>query len=250
MINENLLLIRNYDPNIPKKEWIDFIVHKNLLGKPSRNWTKELINGVFFPRYVNGTYKDAWQDIKLFDHYNINSNIIKCILYYHTALADEFLYDFISQIVYEKYYSGQIHISSNDGYQFIQQTPDHFFNNPWSDYLKRRLSRGIMATLRDFGILVGKGTKKIGNYYMPLEAFVYISFLIKQKLQSGEKLLKHPDWNLFLLNTKLVERMFLEAHQHKYINYMAAGDIIRIEFPYENVKDLIHAVCKSTIKTT
>jgi len=242
MIEEMRLLIRAYNPDIPKEEWINNIIEDNLLGKNSRNWVREVIVGSFFPRFVNGKYPNAFAHIKILEKRDANFNIIKSLLYYHTALSDEFLYDFITLWLYERYFLGFSTVSAADVYNFIQSHSHEKFNKPWSDYVKRRLSRGVMATLRDFGILEGKGNKKIAHYHLPLETFVYIAFLIKQTVSSGEKLLKHSDWKLFLLNEKLTERMLLEAHQRKFLHYQAAGAVIRIEFPFQTVEELLHAI--------
>ena len=161
-------------------------------------------------------------------------------MYYHTAKSDLFLYDYITKSLYDRYFSGQQTVSANDVLNFILTMPPEKFNNPWSDYVQRRLSRGVMATLRDFGILEGKGKKKISNFYLPIEVFVYIAFLLKANVVSAEKILNHADWKLFLLNEITVERMFLEAHQRHYLEYNAAGKIIRINFQYENTMELVN----------
>jgi len=250
MVEESRILIEKYDPELEKKVWINQVIQKNLLGKNTRVWIKELINGVFFPRYLSGFIPDVWKDLKLFLNNNIHIEIIKALFYYLTVKSDKFIFDYVVQEIYNRYFSGRLSISANDVYNFIQNIPQEYFNNPWSEYTKRRLSRGVMSTLRDFGILEGKAQKKIANYYLPLEAFVYIAFHLKQKIQSGEKLLNHLDWKLFLLNTKLVERMFLEAHQQNFVSYQAAGAIIRVEFPFQNSGELIDAICSTTIRTT
>ena len=242
MIEEMLFLIQSFNPNIPKENWINYIIENNILGKKSRNWIREIITGSFFPRFVNGKYPNSYAHIKILEEKRADINIIKSLMYYHTVLADEFMYDFITEWLFERYFSGLLTISAADVYEFIQNQPPEKFNNPWSDYVKRRLSRGVMATLRDFGILEGKALKKIATYRLPMEAFVYIAFLLKQSTSSGEKLLNHPDWKLFLLNEKLTERMLLEAHQQNYLNYQAAGAVIRIEFPFQTLEELLYAI--------
>ncbi len=244
MIDEMLLLVKHYDQTIPQNEWVESIIKDNILGKPSRSWTKEVISGSFLPRFVNGPILNAWNDIKLMLDDGFDSNELNSVLYYITAKYDEFLYDYITYEIYNKYYSGQIAISANNVYDYIQTLPENAFNKPWSDYVKRRLSRGVMSTLRDFKLLEGKGQKKISNYYLSTRIFVYIAFLINQIVKSGDKIIHHLDWKLFLLNPRLVERLFLDAHQQNFVSYHAAGGIVRIEFTFESSEELIHAICR------
>mgnify|MGYP006282960315 CR=1 FL=1 len=248
MIEELLQLVRAYNPAVPRQQWIEYIIETNLLGKGSRNWVREVVVGVFYPRLVSGRIPNAWRDIRAMDDLRFDKTIIVAALYYHTMLYDQFIYDFTTTVVFQKYFAGTVYVSSHDVYDFISAQPDSHFNKKWSDYVKRRLSRGVVATLRDFGIMEGKNTKKVTNYYLPIEAFIYISYLIGQRVKTGEKIVDHSDWKLFLLNNKLVERLFLDAHQQKLLSYHAAGAIIRIEFPYKNTEDLIHAVSSRQVK--
>ena len=50
-------------------------------------------------------------------------------------------------------------------------------------------------------------------------------------------MLSSPAWRLFFLSDIGVERLFLEAHQGKLLEYYAAGRVVRIEFPAVNMED-------------
>jgi hypothetical protein len=57
-------------------------------------------------------------------------------------------------------------------------------------------------------------------------------------------LVSHPDWQLFLLSPEQVEYHFLLAHQHKYVDYYAAGSIVEIRFPASTPKEYAHVVTR------
>ncbi|HOX41618.1 MAG TPA: DUF1819 family protein [bacterium] len=248
MIDEMELLIHHYDPKLDKQTWIAQIIRSNTLGKNSRNWAREVISGAFYPRLVNGHYPDAWQHLRWMEQAGWDKKAIRAALCYHTLLSDELIYDFCTDVVYEKYFAGSLHINATDAYNFIAALPATSLSTDWTDYLKRRLSRGFMATLRDFGLLEGKAIKKIAAFSLPMETFLYIACLLQQQTRSGEKLVAHPDWKLFLLTTKLIERLFLDAHQRRLMQYHSAGAIIRIEFPYSSIEELIHAIGSGTTR--
>src|SRR5947208_15881289 len=83
----------------------------------------------------------------------------------------------------------------------------------WSEPTQLRVVQGLLATLRDFGVLQGAVNKQIAPTYLPVEAFAYIAFCLKQRQASGAKLIDAPDWRLFFLNHEGVERFLFEAHQ-------------------------------------
>ena len=70
----------------------------------------------------------------------------------------------------------------------------------WSDTTIIRVAQELLATLRDFGVLQGAVKKKIAPAYLPVEAFAYIMFYLKQHQPSGAKLIELPDWKLFFLH--------------------------------------------------
>ena len=107
-----------------------------------------------------------------------------------------------------------------------------------------KVARGILATLRDFGILEGTAKKRIAPVYLPIESFAYIAFALHQEDVSGQNLVQHRDWLLFLFSPPVVEHMFLEADRHGLLRFQAAGKIVRVDFPahsFEEMADVVAA---------
>jgi hypothetical protein len=242
MVDEMRILIDRFNPEMDINKWVDDIVKENVLGKASRAYTSEIISRFFLPRFVNGQSKNAWKALKILCSKGADLSIIRSIMYYHTARIDDLLYDFVVNEVFERYYTGQTTISADDVYRFIESSPKDRLDKQWSDSVKGRLSRGVLSVLRDFGILEGKSKKKIADFYLPLEAFAYVAFLLYSDVSSGDIILNHDDWKLFLLKPKNVERMFLEAHQHGFLKYNAAGNLIRIDFEYKSTEELANDI--------
>lgn len=245
-LDELRQLVLHFDSEKPINKWVDEVIRENLLGKPSRSWTKEIISSVFMPRLVQGYYPNAWQPLRILEKKAVSLPILKPVYYYYTAKNDLFLYDFVTTELYNRYSLGNLDIGPSDVFRFIQNATPSRFNSEWSDQVQQRLSRGVMATLRDFGVLEGKSKKRIASFYLPVEAFVFVAFLVESRITSGELILNLDDWKLFLLNPKNVERMFLEAHQHGLLDYNAAGNIIRIEFRQKTIEDLAHDIASRT----
>jgi hypothetical protein len=114
----------------------------------------------------------------------------------------------------------------------------------WGDYTISRVARGILSTLRDFGVLQGAVKKRIAPVYLPVEAFSYIAFYLKQHQPSGTKLLELPDWKLFFLTREGVERFFFDAHQRGLLEYHVAGSVTRLTFPVSNLEEYANVLTK------
>ena len=108
---------------------------------------------------------------------------------------------------------------------------------PWSPAVQRRVVQGLLSALRDFGILEGSVKKRLAYVYLPLDAFAFIAFQLHDEGRSGKALLHDPEWRLFLIPEGTVERFFLEAHQEGLLQYYAAGPVVRIDFPAQNLEE-------------
>jgi hypothetical protein len=86
-------------------------------------------------------------------------------------------------------------------------------------------------------VLNGRVRKQISPLTITVEAFAFIAFVLSHEERSGNRLLSHPEWRLFFLDQSGVERLFIEAHQRRYLEYHAAGSVIRIDFPRDNLAE-------------
>ena len=67
-------------------------------------------------------------------------------------------------------------------------------------------------------------------------------YLIHRETRSGEKTLDHSDWRLFFLDRPMVERFLVDAHQHHYLTYSAAGNVVRLDFPADSFEGEVDVV--------
>jgi hypothetical protein len=77
--------------------------------------------------------------------------------------------------------------------------------------------------------------KAIAPAHLHVLAFAYVAFHLKRSEPSGERLINHSHWRLFFLNQREVEGYLAEADAHKLLSYRAAGSIVRIEFPVDDI---------------
>lgn len=242
MLHECLLLLQEWRPGEKKEEFIDRVSDQNLIGKASRKRIRDIFNRIFLRRFW-GEDQSVVTNLKTILSLGYNEDIIK-LFYYHTALADDLLYDFASTWLYALYYKGRYKLDTSDGVAFIEQLDKDM--PQWSDNIKTKTARGLLASCRDFGLLNGAVRKTFVPIYLSLPTFLYVAYQIRKDVPSANRLLAHPDWRLFLLSADQVEQLFLEAHQNGYLGYYAAGGITRIEWKYDSFTEFIYALHKGT----
>jgi hypothetical protein len=167
------------------------------------------------------------------------------ILYYLTTRDEPLLRDAVRDLVVPMRDRGQLAITTADATRWLRtQAAAGHVDRPWGDAAITRLAQALLSTLRDFGILEGKASKRIAPAYLPVAAFAFIAFIVHRSVRSGEKLLHDPAWDLFLLSQHDVEHYFVEAQQQRLLTYEAAGRVIRVTFPAESLEEYAHAVAR------
>lgn len=233
------LLVRNWqDGGISGQR--DSVITENWLGKHTRARAADTLRCAFLPRFVHGRPLQAWKILRTLEDRNLPVEIIRPVYYWITARNEPLLYDFVCAELFHSYHTGQ-YITTNEVYGWIVSQLATCGKH-WSPTVTTRVARGVLATLRDFGVLEGIGKKRMAPAYLPIEAVAYIAFALFQEGVSGLQLVSHNDWALFLFSPPIVEQMFLEADRHGLLRFQAAGKIVRVDFPassFEETADVI-----------
>ncbi len=235
LLEDMRMLVRSWEEIDGKDNRVEV---RRLLGKKTLARSKDTLVRAFVPRFVQGDPTNAWKIVRLLEDRNVAPEILRPVYYWITARSDRLLYDFVTQEL--------IHIAgSGDGSVRIEETAawirDHIkkAGQQWTPTVTLKVGRGILAALRDFGILEGGTKKRIAPVHVPIEAFCYIAFWLGRMGNSGLSLVRHSDWSLFLFGPKIVERLMLEAHQQNFLSFHSAGRIYRVDFPTDNAGDYV-----------
>ena len=211
-------------------------VRDNILAKQSRARVAETYRLAFLPRFVNGNPAEAWRIVRPLEDRHLPNEVVRPVYYWITARSEPLLYDFVTEELFHRRRNQASFIRPDETVTWILNGLAS--DQSWSPTVAEKVARGLLAALRDFGILEGAAKKKIAPIYLPLQAFVYLAFALHQTGPSGERLVQHPDWRLFLMSSEAVEQRFLEAHRNDLLSYDAAGRIIRIGFPVNTLEEM------------
>jgi len=240
LLSDTKALFSAWDPKLSVSDNIHRIRHHNLLGKTSRSRAEDIL-AIFRQRYL--TEETVARALAVLVKRQSNGNTLDRILYFHTARADLLLKDVVINFLVPQRAQGRMDIDVREVERILRKWVDEGkTSGAWGDYTVRRVTRGLLSTLRDFGVLLGAVNKRIAPVYLSVQAFSYIAFYLKQHQPSGAKLLDLVDWRLFFLPRDGVERFFLEAHQNGLLEYHVAGSVTRLTFPATTLEEYVNVI--------
>lgn len=242
------LLVSAWDEAKSVDENFDSAIRQNLFGKASRKRVADMLK-VFRTRYLPNDGSD--QAFRVFVGSSLPSEVTDGVVYYYTARAEPALYDFVVEYLYPRYVQGVRLVTIRNALEFLTEAirQGRTMGKWESENTRKRVAQGLLSTLRDFGLLSGavRSTEKtLAPARLPTQAFAYIAFYLKRGEPSGERLIRHRDWQLFCLGPQEVEGYFAEAAAEKLLSYQAAGSIIRIEFPTADLLEYAHALVRGS----
>jgi hypothetical protein len=241
LLNDMRLIVQHWSESDTHQLQGQRIIQKNLLGKSTKARSMDIYRRTFSQRYLKGDPPEAWKIVKPLENSNIPIEILKPVYYWITARSDHLLYDFVSEELFARSRNSNHSIRVDETAFWLKKNLSEQ-NQSWTETVTLKVARGMLAALRDFGILEGGAKKRIAPSYLPIESFAYLAFVLDQLGNSGESLINHSDWRLFLFNIQTVEYMFLEAHQNRFLNYQSAGKIYRIELFAKTIEEMTDVI--------
>ena len=242
LLADTKTMLAQWDENLSVSENLARFRRENIFGKASRSRIEDILR-IFRQRYL--TSESVTRSLVNLVRGDFPTEGLDRILYFFTAQADLLLHDIVTETLAHFHSIGKVDVAPEDIRAVIVRWLDEGkMTSQWSENTLVRATREILSTLRDFGILQGAAHKRLAPIYLPVEAFAYLAFYLRQRQPSGERLLDDPAWQLFFLSRQAVEHFFFEAHQHHLLEYHAAGSIIRITFPTTTMEEYAYALAQ------
>lgn len=244
LIADTKVLLAHWDEERTAAENLAQFQQSNVLGKDSRGRLEDILT-IFRQRYVQ--HEATCTALSRLVKARFTDHALTSVLYYFAAQADALLHDVVTELLFDRFAQGMVHFPVEVVHQKISTwVAEGQTTQQWSEGTIRRVAQGVMATLRDFGILEGKANKSLRVPDLPIEAFAFIAFDLYRNAASGEKVVTHPDWRLFFLDAETVERFFILAHQEKLLHYNAAGSVVRLDFPATSMDEYAHVIANGS----
>ncbi len=237
LLPDTKLLLENWDVETDVQTNLDRVRQENLFGKASRSRIEDILL-VFRQRYLKEP--DVLKALVALARNRMPSESLDHILYFQAARSDLLLHDLVTELLYDWSGRSDREVRPQEVQNWVdEQVSAGKTERPWSQTVQRRVVQGLLSTLRDFRILEGSVKKRLAYPYLPLEAFSFVAFQRNHDGLTGERLLHDPEWRLFFLPDGAAERFFLEAHQEGFLEYYAAGRVVRMDFPAKDLEEYV-----------
>jgi len=156
------------------------------------------------------------------------------ILYLHYVLRDKLTFDFITHILWQKWYEGSRTVSPEEIlYLLDNYSTEHTEINKWTESSRKKLSVSILSALRDFGILSGKYKKTIIQPAFPLFTATHVLHILTFEGLMGQEILKDSTWKIFLLTEQDIAHILTKLSQTNLIHYEKTGNTVILHTPEE-----------------
>jgi hypothetical protein len=226
---------------------LERLIETNALSSPSRRRARDVLIRTFMPRFVNSRPADLWRSVAILERAQWPREWLLPVHYYAAASAEPLLWDFVVEVLAERQARGHAEIRSDDAVRFVRQAPASLFpGGRWSSTVTLKVARGLLAALRDFGLLAGARKKFVRPLSLPVPSFAFLAMLRHQIGFRGRSGLQDRCWRLFYQDETAVERFFIAAQQERLLSYHAAGTVVRVDFPAANLEDYAHELAERT----
>lgn len=235
LLSDTKMLLAHWDECADVLTNLDRMRQDNVFGKASRSRVADIL-AIFRQRYL--TDDEVLRVLVVLAKGGMPAEALDRILYFQALRSDALLHDVVVEVIGGLISQGRHDVSTRQVQEWIhRQVVEGKTERPWGEETTERVAQGVMATLRDFGVLQGAVNKRFALAYLPVPAFAFIAYMLHRRERSGDRLLHDPEWRVFFLMPQAVERFFLEAHQDGLLSYHAAGQVIRIEFPASTLEE-------------
>lgn len=239
LLSDMRRLVAAWSANSASEDASAFVMRT--LGKPSLARARDTFVRAFRPRFLEGNPPEAWRLARALEDMGADPETAKAFYFWITARSEKVLYHYATDELMAPRASAHRQIKVEDAVRWLRERL-RSHDKEWSPTVTRKVARGMLAALRDFGVLQGAAVKTIAPRHCPLEAFALIAFCLHEMGASGRAIVRHTDWRLFLFGEHEVERALLECHQKGWLGYQAAGAICRIDFPTIPFKEYVRVV--------
>ena len=101
---------------------------------------------------------------------------------------------------------------------------------PSTETIRTKVARGLLAALRDFGILSGAVRKEFAPPSLSIAGFGYVAFRLHEEGASSRALFASAVWRRWFLDAARVTELFHEAERQGLLRYSSAGSAVRVDW--------------------
>jgi Putative inner membrane protein (DUF1819) len=244
IIPETYELLELWQPGMTGVELKKHVKETGALGKPSHVRMEDIVIRGFARRYLVRDSKPAlW--LKRLIACGASRACLRQLMLIYTARANPIFHDFIRKVYWRKSHTATRDIGKLDARDFLEHAIGlGRIDPPWSEEMRERVARYLLGTLEDFELTeeIKGGRRRVRPAPILPQTVVFLAYELHLSGESEEQIPKHADWRLFGLMPADVIRLLEICAAQGHLFLQQSGAILRIEWFYKDMKDVIDAI--------
>ena len=236
LLDDARLMVEAWDPRASTEENLHAIGEGGGLAKATRTRAADVVLRVLKPRLIDpGPFViEALQSVRS------DPSAFAEIVYFEAMRDDRLLRDFATGPLYTLYSSGRSHVTIEDTLNWLATLSEPRVR-AWSETVQVKVGRGLLAALRDFGVLEGAVKKRFRSPRMSTSGFAYAAWRLTGEAGADRVVFTTDLWRAWLLDARRVEELALKLDRSGVWSYAAAGSSTRIDWRSRDVCEVLNA---------
>ena len=226
LVEDARRLVEVWDLEYEADRNLERIADQNLLAKRSRARSEDILRRVLTPRLIEPG-PQVIEALKLL----LPSPRSFIEAYYLEACRDDALLAALAEgPLYAWWHEGRVTIDSQEVARWIRGLAEAGKAPAWSEGVQIKVARGLLAALRDFGVIAGASRKEFEAPSLSLPGFGYAAFRLRELGASSRTLVDNAAWRRRLLDRGRVMELFSQADRLGLFHFAAAGSAVRVDW--------------------
>ena len=159
MLNEMRQLVQLWHDG-PEAELRAELIRKNELNRATRARLNDVLTRIFLPRFVHGPrVPNAWRLLVPLERLGASGSMVRPLYFWVTALAEPLVYDCCVEYLARRRELQLVAIEVAEVAAWVGSK-----GSGWSETVTIKVTRALLAALRDFGVLEGRAKKQLGPH--------------------------------------------------------------------------------------
>jgi len=238
LLNESLKVLTEYAKLKDWKKTKEIILSKNLLNKRSTQTLQGILAAI---------RKRFLSEYDFLPNPHLLARVVSealprsvkiQILYPYICESDPLIKALILNVVAKKMETvPSSTLTKLDILEFLESEQEkHPELKKWSDYLKKRWTRGFLAFLRDLNMMEKAPSYKLLKPLLRTEAFTFFMMGLLDRKLSPIEALRNDLWKLYFLKDFEIEQLLIDAQARGWFYFFKAGDIIELKPRYPSLE--------------
>jgi hypothetical protein len=229
--------VEAWDPGLDSAANLERLAEQNLLGKTTRARTEDVLRRIIGPRFIS----PGPHVIAALRHLLGEPHAFREACYYETARDEPLLAAFAEGPLWTWWTAGRVRVGVDDTVSWLRDLAKEGTAPDWSDAVRTKVARGLLAALRDFGVLTGGTHKDFSAPAMTPAGFAYVAWRQHEQGSSARALVTSQVWRRWLLDERQTLDLFNSAGHLGVLRFSQAGSAVRIDWLVQSLEEVTRA---------